>query len=69
MSDGNFNRALLPHTPYASGLKAGKAMARMKAVEAFVLWLRERHPDASPDWLREQQEAYQALLAKALQPI
>ena len=27
MSDGNFNRSLLPHTPYHSGLQAGKAMA------------------------------------------
>lgn len=35
MSDGNFNRALLPHTPYASGMKAGKQIAKMRAVEAF----------------------------------
>ena len=32
MSDGNFNRSLLPHTPYHSGLQAGKAMARMQAI-------------------------------------
>ena len=31
MSDGNFNRSLLPHTPYHSGLQAGKAMARMQS--------------------------------------
>lgn len=29
MSDGNFNRSLLPHTPYHSGLQAGKAMAQI----------------------------------------
>ena len=27
MSDGNFSRALLPHTPYASGMKTGKTIA------------------------------------------
>ena len=35
MSDGNFNRALLPHTPYASGLKMGKAQMRKRAVEGL----------------------------------
>lgn len=35
MSDGNFNRSLLPHTPYASGMKAGKQIAKMRAVETF----------------------------------
>lgn len=37
MSDGNFNRSLLPHTPYHSGLQAGKAMARMQAIETFKM--------------------------------
>ena len=32
MSDGNFNRSLLPHTPYHSGLQAGKAMALPRCV-------------------------------------
>lgn len=47
MSDGNFNRALLPHTPYASGLKTGKAMARQKAMEAFSAWLDDTFPTLS----------------------
>lgn len=42
MSDGNFNRNLLPYTPYQSGLKAGKSMARMKALEAFRIYLQEQ---------------------------
>lgn len=42
MSDGNFNRNLLPYTPYQSGMKAGKAMARMKALEAFKIYLQEK---------------------------
>lgn len=42
MSDGNFNRNLLPYTPYQSGMKAGKAMARMKALEAFKIYLQQK---------------------------
>jgi len=44
MSDGNFNRSLLPHTPYQSGLKAGKSMARMTAIEAFRDYLCTEFP-------------------------
>ena len=35
MSDGNFNRQLLPKTDLSSGLRAGKAQMRMKAEKAF----------------------------------
>lgn len=35
MSDGNYNRALLPKNELAAGLRAGKAQMRVKAVEAF----------------------------------
>ncbi len=35
MSDGNFNRQLLPKTELASGLRAGKAQMRAKAEKAF----------------------------------
>lgn len=35
MSDGNFNRQLLPKTELSSGLRAGKAQMRMKAEKAF----------------------------------
>ncbi|MBR4161156.1 MAG: hypothetical protein IKT87_05720 [Bacteroidaceae bacterium] len=31
MSDGNFNKALLPHTPYQSGLATGRMQMRAKA--------------------------------------
>lgn len=44
MSDGNFNRALLPHTPLESGLKMGKAMARKAAVDAFRQYLEQVNP-------------------------
>ena len=35
MSDGNFNRSLLPHTPFQSGLQAGRSQGRMHAINAF----------------------------------
>jgi hypothetical protein len=35
MSDGNFNRQLLPKTELSSGIRAGKAQMRMKAEQAF----------------------------------
>lgn len=35
MSDGNFNRQLLPKTDLSSGLRAGKAQMRAKAERAF----------------------------------
>lgn len=35
MSDGNYNRALLPSTPYRSGLKMGRQMAHKQAKDAF----------------------------------
>ncbi len=49
MSDGNFNRALLPSTPYASGLKAGRAQARQAAIRAFDEWLRTTMPTLTDD--------------------
>ena len=42
MSDGNFNRALLPQTPYASGIKMGRQQMKTKAAEAFKDLLAER---------------------------
>ena len=63
MSDGNFNRSLLPHTPYSSGLKAGKAMARMWAVAAFEEWLHTQQPQLSPEDLHQQVESFSRLLA------
>lgn len=64
MSDGNFNRALLPHTPYASGLKMGQAMARTKAEQAFQEWLQTDQPDLSPELRQEKIAAFKQLLAR-----
>lgn len=39
MSDGNYNRNLLPYRNYASGLRAGKAQMHTLALKAFDQWL------------------------------
>ena len=49
MSDGNFNRALLPHTPYHSGLATGRMQMRNRAEEALKAILSKHFPDISPD--------------------
>ena len=35
MSDGNFNKALLPKSELSAGIRAGKAQMRTKAEKAF----------------------------------
>ncbi len=61
MSDGNFNRALLPHTPYASGLKMGQTMMRAKIEKAFLEWLRADRPELSNEELGEKLTAFKRL--------
>ncbi len=53
MSDGNFNRALLPSTPYASGVKMGYQQAKAKAMATLQRVLDEHCPTLS----LEQREA------------
>ena len=49
MSDGNFNRALLPSTPYRSGFKMGQQQTRVKAAEALRLALDQTEPPLSQE--------------------
>ncbi len=63
MSDGNFHRSLLPHTPYQSGLKMGKAMAREYAISAFRDYMRETHPALSADEVALRTERFSSLLS------
>lgn len=49
MSDGNFNRALLPSTPYASGVKMGYQQAKTKAVASLAALLNEHCPTLSSE--------------------
>ena len=48
MSDGNFNRQLLPKTDLSTGLRAGKAQMRTKAEQALKEILVEHFPDITP---------------------
>ncbi len=52
MSDGNINRALLPSTPYRSGVKMGQQQAKAKAREALSHALESAQPA-----LTEEQKA------------
>lgn len=45
MSDGHFNKCFLPHNQFQSGLRAGKALGRMKAIEVFRGFLDQTMPD------------------------
>ena len=47
MSDGNFNRALLPSTPYRSGVKMGQQQMLGRALEAFQEVIKETFPTLS----------------------
>ena len=49
MSDGNFNRALLPKNELSAGIRAGKAQMRTKAEQAFVATVAHFFPNLSVD--------------------
>lgn len=66
MSDGNFNRALLPHTPYASGMKAGQQITKMKAVEAFKEIINQQLPNVSAEQAKSMAEDFETLLASKI---
>ncbi len=66
MSDGNFNRALLPHTPYESGLKMGKAIARQRAAEVFADFLRENRPTLPQETIEQETALFARMLAKRI---
>lgn len=62
MSDGNFNRALLPSTPYRSGMKMGGQQMRGKAIEAFRNLIKERFPEMTEEEIQELTEAFRRRL-------
>ncbi len=62
MSDGNIHRSLLPHTPYQSGLKMGKTLARQSAVAAFRTYLKETHPTLTDEETEREVQRFRALL-------
>ncbi len=62
MSDGNFNRALLPSTPYRSGMKMGGQQMRGKAIEAFRNLIKERFPELKEEEHKELIEEFRRRL-------
>lgn len=49
MSDGNFNRQLLPKNELSAGLRAGKAQMRTRAEQAFDEVIKEAFPTLSDE--------------------
>ena len=41
MSDGNFNRSMLPSNSYQSGVRAGRSQMRIKAIQLLETLLQE----------------------------
>lgn len=66
MSDGKFNRSLLPHTPYHSGLQAGKAMARQQALEVFKSYLSATRQDLTTEEQKTEIERFRKMLSARL---
>ncbi|MCD8266325.1 MAG: hypothetical protein LUC33_04130 [Prevotellaceae bacterium] len=61
MADGNHNRSLLPHTPYESGLRMGRAIARRQALEAFHKYIRQANPSITTEEEERQASLFLAL--------
>jgi hypothetical protein len=64
MSDGNYNRNLLPYTQYRSGHKAGQAQMRVKALTAFDAWYAARHPESTAEEKAHARTEYAVYLAE-----
>jgi len=62
MSDGNFNRALLPKNELSAGIRAGKAQMRAKAEAALQNLLLERFPDLSAEEMAALKQRFLELL-------
>ena len=62
MSDGNFNRQLLPKTELSSGLRAGKAQMRMKAEKAFDEVVNTYLPEEQEEKKNEMKKRFMELL-------
>lgn len=64
MSDGNFNRALLPAGGLQSGLAMGKRIARAQAAEAFSRYYLQRHPSATPEEINAERDTFLSLFPR-----
>ena len=62
MSDGNFNRNLLPYNNFRSGFNSGQAQTKQKALDAFRAWL----PTAFPLLTAEERQTLELDYKKQL---
>ncbi|MCR4837200.1 MAG: hypothetical protein K5899_12610 [Bacteroidaceae bacterium] len=62
MSDGNFNRALLPKNELTAGIRAGKAQMRAKAEQAFQETIEHFLPYMTDEAKREMKEEFMSRL-------
>lgn len=62
MSDGNYNRALLPASPLAAGLRTGKAQMRQRALRALGTLITRHRPDLDPTARQQLLDEFAALL-------
>ena len=53
MSDGNFNRNLLPYKNYQSGLRAGKAQMKIRAIATMKQCLADLETTVSEEQRKE----------------
>ncbi len=67
MSDGNFNRSMLPSNSFQSGLRAGQARMQQFALEALELAL-QQHPEflSEPATAEQLQATFRKLLQQRL---
>lgn len=68
MSDGHFNKCFLPHNQFQSGLRAGKAQGRMKAMDAFRRFMDKTLPELTPDTREAYTNVFKAELEKDTSP-
>lgn len=62
MSDGNFNRSLLPKSELSTGIKAGKAQMRAKAEKAFDCVAGQIFSDVPKDKIDEARALFVKML-------
>lgn len=62
MSDGNFNKALLPKSELSAGIRAGKAQMRTKAEKAFESIIDNFFPDIESGRKEEMKATFMSKL-------
>ncbi len=64
MSDGNFNRALLPHGGYASGVRAGQAAERKRSAVVLARLLEEKYPELTDEERLQVLKRFKEMMAE-----